>query len=259
MRLVLTQPRLTYDGADTNVAVVEKLLAPYEGQLAADDIVVLPEHFDLRESRAAYETTIRAFSKRLGCHVVGGSHHEQRNGQRVNSGIVTDPSGAILASYEKLRPYATERSYVQQGEALGEVRIGGHPVLVLICADFWFSDVYYRARELPDLVLVPALSVTRKPTPAYSQTLWSHLAVARAYEFGTYVGVSDWAHPEHSVLPPPSGVGGFADPTTPEPLHLYRPIQGSVQTYDLDWTALEAFRADRMARGFFWKRPVSGV
>jgi hypothetical protein len=255
MRLILTQPKLTYDFHGDNVGIVDRMMIPYEGRFDADDIVVLPEHFDLRESRAQYERTIADLSRHLGCHVVGGSHHEQRDGRRVNSGIVTNPSGEVIASYEKLRPYASERGYVQQGESFGEVRIGGHPVLILICADFWFSDVFYRARELPDLVLVPALSVTRKPTPLYSRTLWAHLAVARAYEFGAYVGVSDWAHVEESKLPPPSGVGGFADPTTAEPLALYQPIQGQVHVYDLDWQALTAFREDRMSRGFFWKQP----
>jgi predicted amidohydrolase len=256
MRLVLTQPRLAFDSAADNVGVVERILAPYSGQLAEDDIIVLPEHFDLRPSRAAYETTIAELSRRFGCHVVGGSHHEDRDGQRVNSGVVANPSGDLIAHYEKLRPYATERSYVKQGEAFGEVRIGGHPVLILICADFWFSDVFYRARELPDLVLVPSLSVSRKPSPDYSRALWNHLAVARAYEFGAYVGVSDWAHAEGWPHPAPSGVGGLADPTTADPLTLYQPITGEARMYDIDWVALEAFRQDRMSRGFFWKSPV---
>lgn len=257
MRLVLTQPELDFSSVADNAGTVEKLLAPYGGQLAADDIVLLPEHFDLREDRGAYEATIAGLSRLLGCHVVGGSHHEERGGQRVNSGVVTDPSGGVVCRYEKLRPYANERAFVRQGEAFGEVRIGGHAVLILICADFWFSDVFYRARELPDLVLVPAFSVTRKPTPTYSQTLWAHLAVSRAYEFGTYVGVSDWAYDEQRRGPAPaSGVGGFADPTTAEPLSLYQPVQGNVRVFDLDWDALTTFRQDRMSRGFFWKRPL---
>ena len=37
------------------------------GQLTDDDIVVLPEHVDLRPSRADYERTISDWSRRLGC------------------------------------------------------------------------------------------------------------------------------------------------------------------------------------------------
>jgi predicted amidohydrolase len=263
MRLLLTQPKLQYAPDADNAGVVERLLAPYQGRLERDDIVVLPEHFDLRASRSAYETTVTALARRLGCHVVGGSHHEDRadaagtKRERVNSGIVAGPDGSVLTEYEKLRPYAEERSAVKEGGAFGEVRIGGHPVLILICADFWFSDVFYRTHELPDLVLVPALSVSRKPTPDYSRALWTHLAVARAYEFGAYVGVSDWAHRTEWVQTPPSGVGGFADPTTADPAGLYRTIQGDATLFDLDWPALERFRTDRVSRGFFWKKPVS--
>jgi len=127
-------------------------------------------------------------------------------------------------------------------------------VLVLICADFWFADLIHTASRLPDVVLVPALSVTRKSGPAYSRALWRHLAVARAYEYGLYVGISDWAHA--SVLPQlsASSVGGFADPTTTDPDGLFQPIDGSgIAIHDLDFDRLEAFREDRRQRGFFWK------
>jgi hypothetical protein len=125
----------------------------------------------------------------------------------------------------------------------------------LICADFWFADVFARAHVLPDVVLVPALSVTRKPTPDYSRRLWQHLAVARAYEFGVYVGISDWSHSSTLSLPA-SGVGGLADPTTPDPDRLFTPIgTRDLAVFELDFDALAAFRGDRVNRGFFWMKP----
>ena len=195
---------------------------------------------------------------RLGCHVVGGSHHDARGGGHVNAGVVSDGTGRIVASYEKLRPYAEERARVREGEKLGEVSIGGRSVLVLVCADFWFSDLFYRATSAPDLVLVPALSVTRKPSPDYSRALWRHLAVARAYEFGAYVGVSDWAHTTTPGALSASGVGGFADPTAVDPDALFRAIDGAARLYDVDFDALAALRKDRTSRGFFWKRAAHG-
>ena len=127
-------------------------------------------------------------------------------------------------------------------------------MLVLICADFWFADVFLRAGALPDLVLVPALSVTRKPTPDYSRTLWRHLAVARAYEFGCYVGISDWGYPSELPVLFASGVAGFADPTLIEPERLFQPVgEAAIRAYPIDFLALDAFRKDREARGFFWK------
>jgi hypothetical protein len=106
------------------------------------------------------------------------------------------------------------------------------------------------------LILVPALSVSRKPTPEYSRSLWHHLSVARAYEFGASVGVSDWAH-----VPSPggfsaSGVAGFADPTALHPDGMYQPIGGSLRIVTLDFERLDEFRRDRTSRGFFWRRPI---
>jgi predicted amidohydrolase len=257
MKLVLVQPRLAYDVAGDNLGVIRRILEPLAPTLTESDLVLLPEHYELRPSRSDYEEGVRALARSLGCHVIGGSHHEQRDGGRVNAGVVSDPSGRLLARYEKLRPYAAERSAVAPGTALGELKIAGKRLLIMICADFWFSDVFHRTTELPDVVLVPAHSVTRKPTPDYSRALWRHLAVARAYEFGVYVGISDWA-PALAPVPiglPASGVGGFADPTQIDPAQLYVPIRGAVQTYELDFDALEAFRRDRYGRGFFWRPP----
>ncbi|HKP59033.1 MAG TPA: carbon-nitrogen hydrolase family protein [Polyangiales bacterium] len=253
MKLVLVQPLLTYAPDADNSQLVERLLEPLTGSLDHDDLVLLPEHFELRNSRSDYEAGVRGLARKLGCHVVGGSHHEQRATGNVNTGIVVDPEGRTLASYEKLRPYAEERSRVQNGNVLGEVSIAGRRLLILVCADFWFSDLFHRTAQLPDLVLVPAHSVTRKPTPDYSRALWKHLAVARAYEFGVYVGVSDWAHAPVTLGLAASGVGGLADPTTTDPNALYLPINGDLRVYTLDFDALDRFRRDRYNRGFFWR------
>jgi predicted amidohydrolase len=256
MKLLLLQPSLSYTAGADNVDVVARAVAPFADRLGADDVVLLPEHFDLRPSREEYVASIAGFALRLGCHVVGGSHHEQRGEERYNSGVVANPRGEIVGSYEKVRPYARERSFVHEGAAFGEFDIGGRAVLVLICADFWFSDLITRARALPDVILVPALSVTRKPTPDYSRALWRHLSIARAYEFGAFVGVSDWAHVPTPETLFASGVGGLADPTTIDPSAFFQPIEGAARLYELDFEALDAFRKDRLERGFFWKSPT---
>ena len=255
MKLVLVQPQLSYSAGTHNLQALSAQLAPFAGQLGTEDVVLLPEHVVVDATREAYQAAIAQLAQQLGCHVVGGSHHEPRGKTRVNAGAVSDSTGRIVSEYEKLRPYAGERSRVQDGEVLGELTIGRWPILVLFCADFWFSDVFSRAKVLPDLVLVPAHSVSRKPEPGYSRALWQHLAVARAYEFGVFVGVSDWAYARVPGSLPPSGVGGLADPTTTDEQHLFTPLgSSSVRSFDLDLDALEAFRADRRGRGFFWKR-----
>jgi predicted amidohydrolase len=256
MKLLLVQPTLAYDPAVDNLAIVHGLVAPHAATLEPLDVVLLPEHVVLGADKDEYESSIKALARRLGCHVVGGSHHQQRAGdERINTGVASDAEGRIIGQYEKLRPYADERRRVHEGEVLGELAIGGCRILVLICADFWFSDVFHRTSVLPDLVLVPAHSVSRKPEPDYSRALWRHLAIARAYEFGVYVGISDWAYAVTPGFRPPSGVGGFADPTQVDAERFFTPITSGVHIVTLDFAALDAFRNDRRSRGFFWKAP----
>jgi predicted amidohydrolase len=253
-KLILVQPELSYAPGMVNLTTLLQLLEAQHTALAATDIVLLPEHTVVESSRELYTRGISELARRLGCHVVGGSHHQQRGDTKVNAGVVCDARGQVVAEYEKLRPYAAERQRVEEGALLGELSIGAFRIMILICADFWFSDVFVRAKALPDMVLVPAHSVSRKPEPDYSRALWRHLSVARAYEFGVYVGVSDWAHVRTPGMLAPSGVAGFADPTTVHDSELFTPLAArGVQAFELDRDKLHAFRADRLARGFFWK------
>jgi predicted amidohydrolase len=253
-KLILVQPELSYAPGMVNMTTLMQLLDAGQLALAPTDIVLLPEHSVVESSRELYVRGVCELALRLGCHVVGGSHHQQRGDMRVNAGAVCDARGQVIAEYEKLRPYAAERQRVEEGSVLGELNIGKFRILVLICADFWFSDVFVRAKALPDLVLVPAHSVSRKPDPSYSRSLWRHLAVARAYEFGVYVGVSDWKHVQVPGMLAPSGVAGFADPTKVVDNELFTPLADrAFQSFELDHNELSGFRADRLARGFFWK------
>jgi len=255
VRVILIQPQLRHTPEADNFAAVRRSLTASRITPQEQDVLLLPERVTLTHRRDEYEGLVRELASELGCTVVGGSHHEQRGGQMVNAGLAVSASGVELGRYEKVRPYANERVSVSEGAAPGQFVVGGRRVLVLICADFWFSDLFERATTLPDLVLVPALSVSRKPTPDYSRSLWRHLAIARAYEFGTYVGISDWGHPSELPMLSTSGVGGLADPTATDPQKLFGPIaETGASAYELDFAALEDFRRDRIDRGFFWKK-----
>jgi predicted amidohydrolase len=234
-----------------NVRRIRELLEPLRGGLGEADLALLPEHLHFG-SWPEYLEAMRELAAWLGCHLVAGSaHHAQDTGTR-NAGVVLAPSGKIVARYEKLRPYADERSRIEPGQQLGSFEHGGRRVSVMICADFWFTDLFLAQPALPDLVLVPALSVTRKLEPDYSQTLWRHTAVARAFEFGVYVGISDWSAAAELPLLRTSGVSGFADPTPSDPSQLFRKVDHAA-VFNLDFAALDALRADRRARGFFWE------
>lgn len=251
MRLVLVQPRLRHSPDADHLEVIRRLLERAGEAFTADDVVLLPEGCHASDDAARYVRDVSALARALGCHVVGGSHHERVDDAIVNAGVAVDPHGAVIRRYEKLRPYAEEGMRVRAGTALGTLDVAGRRVLVLICADFWYAEVLRRLHPPPDLVLVAALSVTRKPTAEYARTLWQHLAVTRAYEFGTYVGISDWAADSDLLAVRPAGVGGFADPTTTEAGRLFTPMGAvRVAVHPLDFTALAGLRRERAARGF---------
>lgn len=254
MKLVLLQPTLRAYETGGNQETIRAIASKVAGRCTQEDILLLPEHFSFDDSAAEYDKFILALSREIGCVVVGGSHHRRLDGSRLNYGAVAGPDGSILATYTKVRPYFNEQANVRAGDRLGEFIHAGRNILVMICADFWYSDLFQRVANLPDLILVPSLSVSRKPTAAYSRSLWLHLAISRAYEFGSFVGISDWG--EASILPKyrTCGVGGFADPTQLEPHDFYRPIAGDgISVYEPDFGKLDAFREDRRMRGFFWK------
>ena len=254
MRLILLQPTLNAFNTQGNFTAIESLVAKVAGKIYQDDILLLPEHFTFDDDKETYLNFLRKLASIAGCTIAGGSHHRSVNGKRINVGNVIDASGNEIGTYSKLRPYFNEQNHVSPGEQFGEVRINGKNVLIVICADFWYSDILLKATVLPDVVLVPSLSVSRKPSAEYSRSLWHHLAVTRAYEFGVYVGISDWS--ENSSLPKhrTCGVGGFADPTTVDSQKFFQPIsKEGVLIFPLDFDALEAFRLDRRMRGFFWK------
>ncbi len=233
---------------------IRRVTGSVSAQLGAGDLLLLPEHFLFAARSDEYDAFIREIAAAAGCTVVGGSHHRSMAGGRINHGAVVSATGETVAEYSKLRPYFQEQTHVRPGTAPGFFTLDGVRILVLICADFWYSDIILGTPEPPDLVLVPALSVSRKPSPAFSKSLWKHLAVTRAYEFGIYVGISDWS--EDSTLPKyrTSGVAGVADPAATAPEKFFTPVPGGgAAVTELDFGALAAFREDRRMRGFFWR------
>jgi hypothetical protein len=75
------------------------------------------------------------------------------------------------------------------------------------------------------------------------------------YEFGVFVGVSDWG--EDSALPKrrTCGVGGFVYPSQFDPDRIFTQVSSEgISIVYLYFEKLELFREDRKMRGFFRKR-----
>ena len=254
MNLILLQPQLHAFQDERNLIEIQSLIERCKPFITNDDLVLLPEHFTSSKDPEKYFEYVRGLAVDAQVTVVGGSHHREYDGKKVNYGCAVDKEGNVIGAYTKMRPYFDEQKHVEPGNIFGEFQIDGKNILVLICADFWYSDLLFQAQTQPDLILVPALSVSRHADANYSRTLWRTLAITRAYEFGAYIGISDWS--ELSSLPKyrTCGVGGLGDPTVTDPEKFYQPITSDGLTiFPLDFERLEAFRNDRKMRGFFWK------
>jgi hypothetical protein len=253
VRVILTQLPLALERGQENFDTVLRAVEKSDVVPEPGDLLLLPELVDLRSSRRLYESSVARLARRLGCHVVGGTHRHPCDGGLRNAGIAVAPDGSLCSRYEKCRPYGGA-SDAQPGVLRPPFRVAEWTVRVLVCADFWHANLWL-GPDRPDLVLVAALSVSRKPRPEFARGLWRNMAIARAYEFGALVGISDWAHPFPEPSHPASGVGGLADPTTADPRRFFRPVGPSgIRAFELDRRAVARLRADCASRAFLHDR-----
>ncbi|MEM7284815.1 MAG: nitrilase-related carbon-nitrogen hydrolase [Actinomycetota bacterium] len=257
MRLLLTQ--LDADPSDglDNLGHVQGLLP---ADVTGDDVLLLPELIGGEVGRTTYETALQRFAARIGCHVVGGSYHSADGPEQTNGGVVVAPTGDVVDRYGKHRPYGAEHGTVARDRTTGagRFRVQGREVVVIVCADFWFSELLHGLAIEPDVLHVPAFSISQKPTPDHARALWSHMTASRAYEFSTFVGLSDWAHPVAWGGLAASGVAGFADPNPGLESRHFRPAHpAGVTIVDPDFDRLDELRTNRTERGFEPERSSS--
>lgn len=254
MKIVLTQPIKRFEDIDQNFEMIIYTASQSEETLEGAEMLVLPELVGAISSVEKYENWVKTTAKTLKCIVVGGSHHEQRENGVFNCGAVANPDGDIIAHYDKLRPYGSEFNQgVLGGNTWGQFNLNGRQFVILICSDLWYSSFFHQFETAPDVVFTPSFSVTQRPKPIAGQNLWQFMAVSRAYEFSTYVGVSDWAHPceYHGLYS--CGVSGLADPS-PDDECFFIPVGDKMfRSYELDFDRLDELRENRKARNFLWQ------
>lgn len=261
MRVFLTQLRTHSDNFAANFHRVCQLVERSRFSFSSDDILLLPELVGGEASRDDYDEFTSNLARNLGCYVVGGSHHDKERGRRVNRGAVAEPNGTIVSRYDKFRPYGIESKLgVVSGNAVGRFDMGACHVLVMVCADFWYSDVFLsRLRPRPDLILVPTFSISLRSSPHAARSLWRSMAISRAYEFGVYVGVSDWAYPCQYHGLRSSSVAGLAD-LRPRNQNGFFSNMGrqSIAGYAIDVARLRELREHRTAHAFLSDETFTG-
>lgn len=254
MRVVLTQPKTRLrDGSD--IHHIAGLLRKRRFRGRSDDVIVLPELVGEGNTTAQYQAAVAAMAIEFGCHVVGGSHFtdlEGGSGGSLNQGVVVDPSGGVVTHYAKANPYGGEREFSVAGTRAGaRFSIGGVECMVLVCADFWHAEAYRSIRTPPEIIFVPAFSVSRKSTPNMARARWRHAMIARAFEQAAYIAVSDWAYPVGIEVRPSSGVAGLAHPDPERTSDLLRPLgRSETRIFEIDPDAGRLLREDQKSRGF---------
>ncbi|MEV4836698.1 carbon-nitrogen hydrolase family protein [Nonomuraea sp. NPDC049486] len=246
MRILLVQPARWSPDGHANLTAVETLLA---GAPPAD-LVVLPELAGSELPRREYLERLRGLAARARAAVVGGSHYAPAGAGKVNQGLAVSAAGEVLAGYGKSHPYGVERDDGVVPAPIGDgFEVAGRRVRVLLCADLWYSGSL--AGPPADVVVVPAFSVTQWPTPGPARSLWEHMSVARAYEFMTYVAVSDWHHEAGYHGQPCAGVTGLANPSPADGAGFFTAQpSAAVAAYELDFERLGRFRRNRADRSF---------
>ncbi|MEU6714850.1 carbon-nitrogen hydrolase family protein [Nonomuraea sp. NPDC046802] len=242
MKILLVQPPHWSPDGHANFDAIERIVPT-----GAGEVLLLPELAGSSMSRPDYLSRVRSLAEGTGMAVVGGSHYDGA----VNRGAVFDAGGSLLSEYDKVHPYGVELSSgIVPGRPGPGFELHGRRLLVLLCADLWYS-ASLAGRDGLDAVLVPAFSVTRWDGPAPARELWQHMSVARAYEFMTYVAVSDWHHETTYQGRPCAGVTGLANPCPRTRSGFFTgPPELPVSAHDLDFARLDAFRRDRADRGF---------
>jgi hypothetical protein len=253
MKVFLTQLRAYSEDFEENFREVNRALDNSGAIFSPDDILLLPELLGGEAPHAEYEAFVSSLGSKLRCFVVGGSHYKAAPGRKTNCGAVADPTGIIVSRYQKLWPYGIEvKMGVAPGGKTGHFEVAGCRVMVLVCSDFWYSSVILsRLHPRPDLVLVPTFSISLRPSPLAARSLWKSMAISRAYEFGVYVGISDWAHPCDYHGLKSSSVAGFADPRPQSHDGFFSPLGiQPVVGYELELARLRWLREHRSSRAF---------
>ena len=115
--------------------------------------------------------------------ITAGVPTRDSNSRARNSALVFDPSGALIAHYDKqkLFGYASESDFYEPGDSAVIVEIEGVKVAPFICYDLRFPEIFRSvAREVDMIVIIASW-------PAARRAHWDTLLRARAIENQCYV------------------------------------------------------------------------
>ena len=191
------------DKVSDNLAKTEKLI--YQAAKRGANLVALPKNFAyLRSESEAIEYSqtldgelvawIKNLAEQLGVFIRAGSFPEKldESGKIVNTSLMVDPQGKILAHYQKIHLFdATladgtvlmESRYVEAGSELVSAVVASHRMGLTICYDLRFPELYRKLTLAgAEVIFVPSAFTLQT-----GRDHWEPLLRARAIENQVYI------------------------------------------------------------------------
>lgn len=108
------------------------------------------------------ERRLQSLAKETGLWIAPGSLYEQRDDGVYNTTPMIDPSGAVVARYDKMFPFLPYEKDVTSGTNFPVIDIPGiGKVGIVICYDIWFPEVVRTLCAMgAEVILVPTMTNT---------------------------------------------------------------------------------------------------
>tara|TARA_R110000803_G_scaffold71450_3_gene134710 strand:+ start:3702 stop:4631 length:930 start_codon:yes stop_codon:yes gene_type:complete len=114
------------------------------------------------QAGGATEARLRALAVETGLWIIPGSVYEERDGQVFNTTPIINPSGQIVARYDKMFPFLPYEKGVASGNNYVIVDVPGiGRIGVVICYDIWFPEVVRTLAAMgAEVIIVPTMTNT---------------------------------------------------------------------------------------------------
>jgi predicted amidohydrolase len=197
------QPRRHLGEFHKNLSQYEHLVDDHFASLEQSHILCFPEYWNglgIKDHSPTFHQESLTFLTDLATSfdfwIIGGSQLIENQGVFHNRCHVLDPTGRLVGTYDKKRPFGYEKAQgltAGRGELIWS--IGDWKVGVRICNDLWnVSDYATLIEKELDILFCPILTpVPDRSFTNYGRFMWYNLAVIRAKEGATAVVVSDSA------------------------------------------------------------------
>ncbi len=108
------------------------------------------------------ELALQKLAKETGLWLIPGSLHELRNGKIYNTTPVIDPSGDIVARYDKMFPFLPYEKNVEPGSEYVVIDVPGVGKLgIAICYDIWFPEAMRTLAAMgAEVIIAPTMTNT---------------------------------------------------------------------------------------------------